>query len=51
MYRKTGGASIPAMYIENIYALEIPSTLIDTDACMNNSLLWCADTVLHLTHI
>ena len=44
----------------NIDTLEIPSTLIDTDAYINNSWPLCADKVLqresidkdpHLTHI
>ena len=35
------------MHIGNIETLEIPSTLIDTDVYMNNSLLLCADRVLH----
>ena len=33
------------MHIRNIDTLEIPSTLIDTDAYMNNSLPLCADKV------
>ena len=52
---------VPTMHIlRNIDTLEIPSTLIDTDAYINNSLPLCADKVLqresvnkdpHLTHI
>ena len=38
---------LPAMHIGNIDILEIPSTLIDTDAYMNNSLPLCADKVLY----
>ena len=34
------------MHIRNNTTLEIPSTLIDTDAYMNNSLPLCADKVL-----
>ena len=37
----------PTMHMRNIDTLEIPSTLIDTDAYMNNSLLLCVDKVLH----
>ena len=38
---------LPKMYIfGNIDTLEIASTLIDTDAYINNSLPWCADKVL-----
>ena len=36
---------LPTMQIGNIYTLEIPSTLIDTDAYTNNSLLLCVDKV------
>ena len=35
------------MHIRNIDTLEIASTLIDTDAYMNNSLPLCAEKVLH----
>ena len=52
---------LPTVHIfGNIDTLEIPSTLIDTDAYVTNSLLFCADKVLqrasinkdpHLTHI
>ena len=34
------------MHIRNIDTLEIPSTLTDTDAYMNNSLPLCVDKVL-----
>ena len=34
------------MHIRNIDTLEIPSTLIDIDAYMNNSLPLCADKML-----
>ena len=38
---------LPTMHIfGNIDTLEIPSTLIDTDAYINNSLPLCADKVL-----
>ena len=38
---------LPTMHIfGNIDTLEIPSTLIDTDAYINNSLPLCADQVL-----
>ena len=52
---------LPTMHIfGNIDTLESPSTLIDTDAYINNSLPLCADKALqrenvdkdpHLTHI
>ena len=35
------------MHIGNIDRLEFPSTLINTDAYMNHSLLLCAVKVLH----
>ena len=38
---------LPTMHIGNIDTLEIPSTLIETDAYMNKSFLSCADKVLH----
>ena len=34
---------LPTMHIGNIDTLKIPSTFIDTNAYMNNSLLLCAD--------
>ena len=36
---------LPKMHIRNIDTLVIPSTLIDTDTYMNNSLPLCADSV------
>ena len=38
---------LPKMHIGNIDTLEIPFTLIGTDAFVNNSLPLCADKVLH----
>ena len=38
---------LPTMHTGNIYTLEIPSWLINTNAYMDNILLFCADTVLH----
>ena len=38
---------LPTMNVGNIDTLEIPSTLIDTNAYVNNSLPLCADKVLH----
>ena len=37
---------LSTMHIGNIDTLEIPSTFIDTDAYVNNSLPLCADKVL-----
>ena len=58
MYCKTGGFQfinpykmLPTMHIfRKIDTLEIPSTLIDTDAYINNSLPLCADKVLQREH-